>query len=218
MIARVPVQVPRLRNIGPATAARLAAIGVRRLAQLRTMGAVPAYVALRRAPGGRKVVTLNARYALAGALQDRDWREVRRMQKLELLVAVEDYERTHREGPRAAAHDGLLAQRNIGPAMRRDFELLGIRSTRQLARCNAHRLYRRLEELTGKRQDACVLDTFAAAIHQARTGEAGPWWEFSRVRKQESAAARARASGAVARKPGGRESKGTAAAGRGRHA
>jgi hypothetical protein len=35
-----------------------------------------------------------------------------------------------------------------------------------------------------------VWDTFAAAIHQARTGEALPWWQFTRVRKQRSAEGR----------------------------
>jgi hypothetical protein len=30
----------------------------------------------------------------------------------------------------------------------------------------------------------CVEDVFAAAIHQARTGEALDWWIFSRQRRQ----------------------------------
>jgi hypothetical protein len=42
--------------------------------------------------------------------------------------------------------------------------------------------------------DPCVLDTFAAAIHQARTGEALPWWLFSRARKRQAASARGRRS------------------------
>ena len=70
--------------------------------------------------------------------------------------------------------------------MRRDFTLLGIGSVKQLARCRAEQLYARLQELTGHRQDPCVLDTFAAAIHQARTGEALPWWHFSRERKRRA--------------------------------
>ena len=84
----------------------------------------------------------------------------------------------------ARQSDELLALRNIGPAMRRDFELLGIRTVRQLARRRAEPMYQRLQQLTGQRQDPCVLDTFAAAIHQARTGEALPWWHFSRARKR----------------------------------
>jgi len=90
----------------------------------------------------------------------------------------------------AGKRDELLALRNIGPAMRRDFELLGIRTVRQLARRRAEQLYVRLQQLTGQRQDPCVLDTFAAAIHQARTGEALPWWHFSRARKRAEGAGR----------------------------
>jgi hypothetical protein len=78
----------------------------------------------------------------------------------------------------------LAALRNIGPAMLRDLRLLRIRSVAQLARCDADRLFLRLERLSGQRQDPCVWDTFAAAIHQAKTGEALPWWQFTRVRKR----------------------------------
>ena len=38
---------------------------------------------------------------------------------------------------------------SIGPAMLRDFELLGIRSVAQLARQNPQRLYARLGRATG---------------------------------------------------------------------
>jgi len=85
-------------------------------------------------------------------------------------------------------NDELLALRNIGPAMRRDFEQLGIRSVAQLARQSANALYARIQRLTDTRHDPCVLDTYAAAIHQARTGEALPWWHFSRERKARAAA------------------------------
>lgn len=77
-----------------------------------------------------------------------------------------------------------LAQlRNIGPAMLGDFELLGIKTLDQLAAQEPYHLYRRLEKKSGQRQDPCVLDTFMAAIHQARTGEALPWWSFTPRRK-----------------------------------
>src|SRR5262249_937794 len=95
-----------------------------------------------------------------------------------------------RLGVTTTKRDELLALRNIGPAMRRDFALLGVQTVRQLARCNPERLYARLQALTGQRQDPCVLDTFAAAIHQVRTGEALPWWHFSRVRKRRHLPAR----------------------------
>jgi hypothetical protein len=72
--------------------------------------------------------------------------------------------------------------------MLRDFELLGIRSVGQLARQNPRRMYEKLGRATGQRQDPCVLDTFCAAVAQARnprlTAEKCQWWYWSRKRKQ----------------------------------
>ncbi len=83
--------------------------------------------------------------------------------------------------------DELSQLRNIGKAMRADFELLGIRSVKELAKCDADELYARIQALTHSRHDPCVWDTYAAAIHQAKTGEALAWWEFTKVRKQRQA-------------------------------
>lgn len=83
--------------------------------------------------------------------------------------------------------DELLGLRNIGPAMRRDLKLLGIDSVAQLTRRNPDSLFRELERRTGRRQDPCVWDTFAAAIHQARTGQARPWWSYTPQRKRRQA-------------------------------
>jgi hypothetical protein len=83
--------------------------------------------------------------------------------------------------------DELLQLRNIGKAMRSDFALLGINSVAQLAKQEADKLYARIQTLTGTKHDPCVWDTFAAAIHQARTGEALPWWHFTKIRKQQQA-------------------------------
>jgi hypothetical protein len=87
----------------------------------------------------------------------------------------------------ATKQDELSQLRNIGKAMRADFELLGIKTVKQLARCNADDLYARVQQLTHTRHDPCVWDTYAAAIHQAKTGEALPWWDFTKVRKQKLA-------------------------------
>lgn len=170
-------------NLGPKSTQLLAAAGVDSVAELRRRGAVAMYVALKRGASG---VSLNMLYALVGALEGIDWKRIKRERKLPLLMQVEDYKRRH---PIRGNNtdDELLALRNIGPAMRRDFELLGIRTVAQLARCDADRLYARIQRLTNTRHDPCVGDTFAAAIHQARTGEALPWWAFSRVRKLREA-------------------------------
>lgn len=76
---------------------------------------------------------------------------------------------------------------SIGPAMLRDFALLGIRSVEELARRNPQRMYAHLNRLTGRRQDPCVLDVFCAAVAQAKNprlpAEQCEWWYWSRKRK-----------------------------------
>ncbi len=84
--------------------------------------------------------------------------------------------------PKSPRHP-LASLKNIGPAMLGDFDLLGINTLDQLAAQEPYALYRRLEKESGQRQDPCVLDTFMAAIHQARTGEALAWWTFTPRRK-----------------------------------
>jgi len=75
----------------------------------------------------------------------------------------------------------------IGPAMLKDLELLGIRNVAQLRKQNGHKLYQRLCELTGTRQDPCVEDTLVCAVTQARDpslpAEQRNWWYWSRIRK-----------------------------------
>lgn len=77
----------------------------------------------------------------------------------------------------------LLSLMNVGNATLKDLQLLGINAIAELKSCNAEVLYRKLESITKTRQDPCVLDVFAAIIHEAQTGEKLPWWHFSRIRK-----------------------------------
>jgi nucleotidyltransferase/DNA polymerase involved in DNA repair len=77
---------------------------------------------------------------------------------------------------------------SIGPAMLRDFDLLGIRSVQQLAKQDAQKLYSKLGRVARQHQDICVLDTFEAAVAQARNprlpAEQCQWWWWSKKRKQ----------------------------------
>jgi hypothetical protein len=76
---------------------------------------------------------------------------------------------------------------SIGPAMLRDFELLGITSVVQLSRQNPEKLYEKLCRITGQAQDICCLDVFRAAVAQARDPllplDQCQWWYWSRRRK-----------------------------------
>ncbi len=79
---------------------------------------------------------------------------------------------------------------SIGPAMLRDFELLNIRSVEQLAKQDPKTLYARLGRVAKRHQDICVLDTFEAAVAQARNprlpAEQCQWWWWSKKRKQRN--------------------------------
>jgi hypothetical protein len=77
---------------------------------------------------------------------------------------------------------------SVGPAMLRDFEILGVRSVAQLARRNPRRLYESLCRVAPQHQDICCLDVFRAAVAQARDPrlpvEQCQWWYWSRERKR----------------------------------
>ena len=80
---------------------------------------------------------------------------------------------------------------SIGPAMLRDFGLLGIRSVAELSRRNPEKMYEDLCRITGQAVDICCLDVFRAAVAQARNprlpAEQRKWWYWSRKRKAEDA-------------------------------
>jgi nucleotidyltransferase/DNA polymerase involved in DNA repair len=88
-----------------------------------------------------------------------------------------------------AAERKLQDLRGIGPAMMTDFDMLGVRSVAQLARCDADELYDRLCHLTQTRMDPCVHDVFVCAIEQARNPGLSPeksnWWYWSAIRKKK---------------------------------
>jgi hypothetical protein len=81
---------------------------------------------------------------------------------------------------------------SIGPAMLRDFALLGIRSVEHLAKQDAKRMYKKLGRVARQYQDICVLDVFCAAVAQARnprlSAEKCQWWYWSKKRKKRSGA------------------------------
>ena len=77
---------PKLRNIGPKSAAWLRQVGLRSREDLEAVGAVDAYMRVKRA--GFKP-SLNLLYALEGALLDCHWQEVPDARRSELIMAAE---------------------------------------------------------------------------------------------------------------------------------
>ena len=80
---------------------------------------------------------------------------------------------------------------SVGPAMLRDFQLLGIRTVKQLAHRNPAMLYQQLCRTIGQHVDICCQDVFSAAVAQARDpllpDEQCQWWHWSRQRKAANA-------------------------------
>ena len=77
---------PRLRNIGPKSAAWLRQVGLRTREDLAAAGTVDAFMRVKRAgfkPG------LNLLYAIEGALNDCHWQEVPDARRAELVAAAE---------------------------------------------------------------------------------------------------------------------------------
>ena len=85
----------KLRNIGPKSAAWLRQVGLRSREDLEAVGAVEAFMRVKRA--GFKP-SLNLLYALEGALLDCHWQDVPESRRTELVAR-----RRSRHGPAAAA-------------------------------------------------------------------------------------------------------------------
>jgi DNA transformation protein len=81
--------IAALRNLGPKSATWLHAVGIHTRADLERLGAVRAYLQVKR--GGFKV-SLNLLYALAGVLQDVHWNKLPHDERSRLILEVDALE------------------------------------------------------------------------------------------------------------------------------
>ena len=72
---------------------------------------------------------------------------------------------------------------NIGPAMAKDLERLGIRVPEQLTGRDPYALYDALCALTSQRHDPCVIDVFISITRFMNGDDARPWWHYTAERK-----------------------------------
>ena len=87
----------------------------------------------------------------------------------------------------AANYPKLEDLPNIGPAIARDFRMLGITTPRQLKGKNPVKLYEALNRKTRTRHDPCLLDCFMAATDFVNGAPAKPWWKYTPKRKRLTA-------------------------------
>lgn len=77
-----------LQGLGQKSEQTLAKVGVHSIADLEAMGAIPAFVRLKKIGFNP---SLNFLYALVGALQGRTWLDVAQKEKGKLLMEMEGY-------------------------------------------------------------------------------------------------------------------------------
>jgi DNA transformation protein len=82
-----------LPNFGPKSQQMLAQAGIHTIEQLRELGAVRAYVQVKRSGA---CSSLNLLWAMEGALSGRHWQEVAKHDRLSLLLELEDVENERR--------------------------------------------------------------------------------------------------------------------------
>ena len=73
---------------------------------------------------------------------------------------------------------------NIGPAMKKDFEMLGFSKPSDLTGQDPLKLYEKIYKITGSRHDPCVLDTYIAAVDFMNGAPARYWWKYTAERKK----------------------------------
>jgi len=69
---------------------------------------------------------------------------------------------------------------NIGKSIAADLRAIGILHPQQLAMRDPLATFLKLKDRMGRRHDPCVLYTLLAAKHFLKSGEAIPWWMFTR--------------------------------------
>lgn len=76
---------------------------------------------------------------------------------------------------------------NIGPALAKELKRIGIETPGQLAGRDPVELYGQLCEVSGRRQDPCVLDVFMSITDFMNGGEPRVWWAYTAERKRMQA-------------------------------
>ncbi len=87
------MNIADLPNLGPKSQQMLMQAGILTVEQLRELGAVRAYVQVKRAGTN---ASLNLLWAMEGAFTGQHWQEVVKHERLRLLLELEDVEREHK--------------------------------------------------------------------------------------------------------------------------
>lgn len=87
-------RIADLPNFGPKSQQMLEQAGIKTVAQLRELGAVRAYLQVKRSGGN---ASLNLLWAMEGALTGQHWQVVAKEERLRLLMELEDLENINKQ-------------------------------------------------------------------------------------------------------------------------
>jgi hypothetical protein len=73
---------------------------------------------------------------------------------------------------------------NIGDAIAKDLQYIGIDHPEKLIGKDPFVLYEQRCLKSGQKHDACVIDVFMSAVHFMEGGDPLPWWLFTEKRKK----------------------------------
>ena len=76
---------------------------------------------------------------------------------------------------------------NVGKSIQKILVLLGINQPQDLIGRDPYQMYNDLCELTGKKYDPCVIDTFISAVRYMQGAPPKKWWEYTAERKKKMA-------------------------------
>ena len=72
---------------------------------------------------------------------------------------------------------------NVGKAIEKDFNIIGVNSPKQLIGKDPYKMYNKLCNATNQKHDPCVIDVFISAVRYMDGGPPKKWWEFTEERK-----------------------------------
>lgn len=72
---------------------------------------------------------------------------------------------------------------NIGKSIAEDLRTLGIHHPQDLKGKCAYKLFEEICDITGVRQDYCLLDVFISVVAFIEGNEPKPWWYYTAERK-----------------------------------
>lgn len=72
---------------------------------------------------------------------------------------------------------------NVGPAIAKDLQLLGLHSPSQLPGLDPYQMYDDLCKRSGVNHDPCVIDVFISAVRFMQGEPPKQWWQYTAERK-----------------------------------